>query len=103
MSELSLLPGVNVLIEGPTGTGKTYSLGTIADAGVELFLLFTESGLETALGYWTDKGLPVPSNVRWHVLDRGTGSFEAMAQAADIINRLDLSALAKMQDVNRQK
>lgn len=103
MSELSLLPGVNVLLEGPTGTGKTYALGTIADAGVELFLLFTESGLETVLGYWRDRGLEVPDNVHWHVLERGTGSFETMAVSADTINRLDLAALAKMQDVNRAK
>lgn len=100
---LSLLPGVNVLLEGPTGTGKTYALGTLADSGVELFLLFTESGLETSLGYWTDRGLEVPPNVHWHVLQRGSESFATMALTADTINRLDLSALSKMQDVNRAK
>jgi hypothetical protein len=99
----SLLPGVNVLIEGPTGTGKTYSLGTIADAGVELFLLFTESGLETTLGYWTDRGLDIPPNVHWHVLGRAKDSFTTMAAAADSINKLDLASLSKMQDVNRSK
>jgi hypothetical protein len=100
---LSLLPGVNVLTQGPTGTGKTYAIGTLADAGVELFYLFTESGLETALGYWTDRGLEIPPNVRWHVLPRGTDSFATMASTADTINRLDLAALSKMQDVNRAK
>src|SRR5271169_2131338 len=100
IQEPSLLPGVNVLLEGPTGTGKTYSIGTLADAGVELFLLFTESGLETTLGYWTDRGLEVPSNVHWHVLTRASGSFEIMARAADDINRLDLASLSKLQDVN---
>ncbi len=99
----SLLPGVNVLLEGPTGTGKTYVLGTLADAGVELFLLFTEAGLETALGYWTDRGREVPPNVHWHVLTRPPGSFELMAQAADTINRLDLTSLSKLQDPNRAK
>lgn len=100
---ISLLPGLNVLLEGPTGTGKTYALGTLADAGVELFLLFTESGLETTLGYWTDRKLDVPANVHWHVLARGTDSFATMASTADTINRLDLAALSKMQDVNRGK
>ncbi len=100
---LSLLPGVNVLLEGPTGTGKTYALGTLADSGVELFLLFTESGLETALGYWTDRGFEIPSNVHWHVLTRSADSFKTLAQAASDINRLDLSALSKMQDINRAK
>jgi hypothetical protein len=102
-AELSLLPGVNVLIEGPTGTGKTYSLGTLADAGLDVFYLFTESGMETTLGYWTDRGLEVPSNVHWHVLGRGSDSFTTMAAAAQQINSLDLQALSKMQDINRAK
>ena len=100
---LSLLPGVNVLLEGPTGTGKTYALGTLADTGVEVFYLFLESGLETALGYWTDRGDKVPDNVHWHVLNRTQESFETMALAADNINKLDLTSLSKMQDVNRAK
>ncbi len=101
--ELSLLPGVNVLLEGPTGTGKTHALGSIADSGVELFLLFTESGLETSLGYWTDRGLEIPPNVRWHMLGRSTSSFETMARSAEDINRLDLASLSKLQDTNRAK
>jgi hypothetical protein len=99
----SLLAGVNVLLEGPTGTGKTYALGTIADAGVDLFLLFTESGLETALGYWTDRGLPVPPNVHWHMLERQPGSFATMATTARSINLQSQESLHKMQDPNRGK
>jgi len=100
---LSLLPGVNVLLEGPTGTGKTYALGTLADTGVEVFALFLESGLETFLGYWTDRGVEIPSNVHWTVLNRSEESFATMAFAAESINRLDLASLSKMQDVNRAK
>lgn len=99
----SLLAGVNVLLEGPTGTGKTYALGTIADAGVDLFLLFTESGLETVLGYWTDRGKEVPENVHWHVLPRAPGNFELLAASATSINTLSQESLHKMQDVNRSR
>jgi hypothetical protein len=102
-AELSLLPGLNVLLEGPTGTGKTHSLGTLADTGVELFLLFLESGLETTLGYWTDRGLAIPPNVHWHVLGRTADGFAAMAATATSINTLDLQSLSKMQDINRAK
>ena len=102
-SNLSLLPGVNVLLEGPSGTGKTYSIGTLADCGLEVFYLFTESGVETTLGYWTDRGVEIPPNVHWHVLGRGSDSFETMALAAQSINSLDLQALSKMQDTNRAK
>ena len=44
------LPGVNVLLMGPAGTGKTHSLGTLVEAGIEVFYLGLESGLELA-GY----------------------------------------------------
>ena len=99
----SLLAGVNILVEGPTGTGKTYALGTIADSGVELFALFTESGLETLLGYWTDRGLSIPPNVHWHVLDRPAGNFATMEAAALKINTYAQESLHKMQDPDRAK
>lgn len=99
----SLLPGVNVLIEGPTGTGKTHSLGTIAEAGVELFVLFTENALETLLGYWTDRGLEVPPNVHWHILPKAKMDFLAMAQTANTILNIAQEGLHKMQDPNRSK
>jgi AAA domain len=98
---LSLLSGVNCLVEGPTGTGKTYSLCTLADTGVELFVLFTESGVETLLGYWTDRGLEVPPNVHWHVLARPPANFTTMAESADLINTRTMEVLFKMQDPNR--
>lgn len=100
---LSVLPGVNVLLEGPTGTGKTHALGTLADTGVELFVLFTESGLETLLGYWTDRGLKVPDNVHWHVLAKAPGSFATMADSAKSINEYVQASLHKMEDPNRAK
>lgn len=92
-----------MLLEGPTGTGKTYALATIAESGPELFLLFTESGLETLLGYWTDRGLEVPPNVHWHVLDRGSTDFANLAEGATAINTYTQESLHKMQDPNRAK
>lgn len=102
-SEQSLLPGVNVLLMGPSGTGKTYSLGTIADQGIETFVLFTEAGIETLLGYWTDRGLPIPENLYWHVLPRETATFATMAETAHTINTIAQAALHKMEDPNRMK
>ena len=99
----SLLAGVNILLEGPSGTGKTYSIGTAVDAGVETFALFTESGLETLLGYWTDRGLEIPPNLHWHVLEPAPGSFEMLAKMATTINTYSMEALFKMTDPERSK
>jgi len=99
----SPLAGVNILVEGPTGTGKTTALKTLADAGLEVFVLFTESGLESFAGAWTDHGLKIPDNVHWHVVKKAEANFGSMAEDATRINTLALESLAKLSDPNRTK
>lgn len=97
------LPGVNILLMGPSGTGKTYSIGTLVDLGVEVFYLALESGMESLLGYWTDQGKEVPSNLHWHKVSAPTASFTDMIANAKIINMLNLDSLAKRSDPNKSK
>jgi hypothetical protein len=97
----SELPGTNILIEGPTGRGKTTSIGTLVDSGIETFVLFTENGLETLLGYWKDKGKEVPPNLHWHTLSPFKESWKTMIEAATKVNEIPLDQWAKMTDPNR--
>jgi hypothetical protein len=97
------LPGVNVLLIGPAGTGKTYSVATLVESGVEVFYLGLEAGLESLLGYWTDAGKPIPDNLRWHFLEPATAGFLELQDAALKVNTMSLKALADMQDLNRSK
>lgn len=97
------LPGVNVLLMGPAGTGKTHSIGTLVDTGVEVFYLALESGMESLLGYWTDRGKPIPSNLHWHKLAGPKAGFKDMIENATKINTLNLDSLAKMVDPNKSK
>ena len=97
------LPGVNVCLLGPAGTGKTYSIGTLVDSGVETFYLNLEQGLETLLGYWTDRGKPIPANLRWHKLAQPTASWAEMIKNAELINTMSLDSLSKMADPNKSK
>jgi hypothetical protein len=99
----SLLPGVNVLLMGPPGTGKTFALGTLVDAGVELFYMGLEPGLESLLGYWTDRGLPVPEGVHWHIIEAPKAKFTDLLAQAKKVNTMSLDALAKMADPDRRK
>jgi hypothetical protein len=75
----------------------------MADAGVETFVLFTESGLETLRGYWTDRGKPIPDNIHWHVLPQPEGSFASLEKSAELIASSTQDALYKVQDFNRSK
>lgn len=97
------LPGVNCLLMGPSGTGKTHSIGTLVDLGIDVYYLALESGMESLLGYWTDRGLPIPSNLHWHKVAAPTASFTDMIANAKNINMLNLDALAKMADPNKSK
>jgi len=99
----SVLAGTNVMLMGPAGTGKTYAIGTLADAGVEVFYLGLEPGLESLLAYWTDKGKEIPANVHWHNMEAPKASFLELMDAANKINTMQLDTLAKLQDPNRSK
>ena len=95
--------GVNVMLMGPAGTGKTHSIGTLVDSGIEVFYLGLESGLESLLGYYTDRGLAVPANLYWHQFNTQASGFESMISNAEKINMLNLESLAKMVDPNKSK
>lgn len=97
------LPGVNVLLMGPSGTGKTHSIGTLVDLGIDVFYLALEAGMESLLGYWTDRGKEVPANLHWHKVAAPTASFGDMIANAKNINMLNLDSLAKMTDPNKSK
>lgn len=97
----SALPGANVMLMGPGGTGKTHSLATLAEAGVEVFYLGLEPGLESLIGYWTDRNLPVPPNVHWHIVEAPKASWGDMIDSATKINTMSLDTLAKMSDPKR--
>lgn len=109
-SEASLLPGVNVLLIGPGGTGKTHALGTLVDFsakhGVEVFYSGLESGFESLLGYWADRSREVPENLHWHTLNMMAeqgGGFEHFAQKANQVGSMTQEALHKIQDHTRSQ
>jgi len=95
------IPGPNILLMGPAGSGKTYSLGTLVDQGFKVFYLGLEAGIESLLGYYSDKSKPIPDNLHWHILKSASVSFADMAASATQINTLSLEALAKGQDPKR--
>lgn len=96
-------PGFNVLLMGPSGTGKTFSIKSLADTGMEVFALFLEPGLETLIGAYADNDLPIPDNLHWHYLQPKTQGFDQLKKGADDIGKFDLAGLARMKDMHRSK
>ena len=99
----SSLPGFNCMLMGPAGSGKTHAIGTLVDAGIEVFYLALEPGLESLLGYWADSGKPVPTNLHWHTLKAPDTSFLDMLDTATKINTFSLEMLAKMTDPHKSR
>lgn len=101
------LPGPKVLLMGPAGTGKTYSIGKLVDLGYQVHYVAIEAGLETLIGYFTDvsptnpKPRPVPSNLTWHKMQGPKVSFRELAATAQKITTLSYESLGKMVDNNR--
>ncbi len=101
------LAGPNILENGESGVGKTYSLGTLVDWAakqtppMECFYLDIENSLETLLGYWRDRGLPVPANLHWHQIKAAPVSLSQMLSGAKDTGDLSYELLTKKQDVNR--
>lgn len=106
-------PGFNVLLMGPSGTGKTFSIGKLVmgpdkvPLPLDVFYLGLEPGLESIMGYFIDPppfglGLKqIPENFHWHALQTTMPSMKQMKETADKIGKFDQSGLAKMKDPNR--
>ena len=96
-------PGFKVMLMGPSGVGKTYTIKSLASTGLETFALFLEPGLETLIGAYSDNGEKIPDNLHWHYLQPKTQGFSDLFKQSDNIGKFDLSGLGKMKDMNRSK
>ncbi len=100
---MTTLPGVNVLIQGATGTGKTHSIGTLVETGLHVHYLPFEAGLESLRGFWTDRGKPVPENLHVSSMPDTAASWGDFATQVKYINTLPYESLKKMSDPDRGK
>lgn len=111
------LTGPKILLQGDSGVGKTHALATMVEwaekNGREVFVLFTENGLETLLGYWRDPPLdptsgkplwpprPVPKNLHWHVSRIPAMDLKTLTAAAKDTGNMEYLALTQMKDGER--
>lgn len=107
MPDINSLAGPKIITEGPTGTGKTFALGTLVDwaqkNGARVHVLFTENGLESLLGYWRDRNLPVPECLAWHVVPVAAMDLTALIRAAKDAGSMNYEGLTKQIDPDRAR
>lgn len=94
-SPSSLAPGFNVMLCGTTGTGKTHSIRTLVDLGLEVFVLFTEPGMEVLADL-------SPEKLHWHYVAPSAPDFSDMIASAQKINTMSFEALTKLPDINKR-
>jgi hypothetical protein len=97
MSERLIVPGPKVMLVGGSGGGKTYSLQTIIEAGLKVFVIFTEPGQEVLAHISCEKGL------HWKYIPPTKASWAELLDATDKINKFSFRALAEMGDINKSK
>ena len=90
------IPGVNVMLMGAPGTGKTHSLRTLAESGIETSIVFTEPGMEV-LGD-TDKDL-----IHWKYIPPAQPGFASLIKTFTQINTLSNDALQKLPGIEKKQ
>lgn len=84
------------MLMGATGSGKTHSIRTLVEAGLEVFVLFTEPGMETLADVPSDK-------LHWHYIPPAAPDWSDMIDSATKINTLSIEGLSKLGDINKRK
>jgi Cdc6-like AAA superfamily ATPase len=88
------IPGFKTLLIGDAGTGKTHSLRTLVEAGLKVYALFTEPGMEVVAN--------VPSHsLKWVYISPSTVGWDAMAESATKLNTASFKMLADLPHINR--
>lgn len=96
MTDIKSIPAPKVMLVGTTGSGKTYSVRTLLDAGCEVFCVFTEPGMEVLSD--TD-----PNQLHWKYIPPASTPWDQMIDSASKINNLTFKALTEMSDINKRQ
>jgi hypothetical protein len=90
----SPLPGIKVLLIGGSGSGKTYSIRTLVQAGITPMCLFTENSFDV-LG-------DVPKEqLHWKYVPPNLGGIKTLVESAQRVSTMGADQLQKQQDLTR--
>lgn len=96
--------GPKVLLTGMEGSGKTDSLRTVLEAGLKVFAVFLEPGMEVLAD--TNRKRKVytcAEGLHWKYIPVATPTWADLATAADKLNKFSYESLANMAPENRER
>lgn len=105
--ETTTVKGVKVLVLGETGSGKTFSISTLIEAGLEVFHVGLEPARATIAKAIRDKAKTNPNLRfdRYHYFDIPalTVSFKSMIDTSNKLNTLSFKAICDLEGLNRDQ
>lgn len=85
-----------ILLMGSAGSGKTYSLSTLAEAGLEIFVIVTEpTGVESLLDVFQKKKLDI-NKLHWKQITPSRQGFTDLQAMAEKIGGMTYESLTKL-------
>lgn len=90
------LQAPSVLLLGPTGTGKTWSLSTLIESGLELFLISTEpNGVDSLLDACQKKELDL-SKLHYAAIQPARTGMAGLKDMANKVSMMNFESLSKL-------
>jgi hypothetical protein len=96
--------GPAVLLMGLEGTGKTDSIRTLIEAGLKVFVVFSEPGMEVLID--PSRGRKVYScadGLHWRYIPVAQPSWDDLRMAADHLNKFSFKMLANEAATGRER
>lgn len=91
------LLGAKILLQGPSGTGKTFAIKTLVGAGLEVFLVAMDNGVET-IGKFPAATV---EHIHWRYIPPLKPTWDVLKQTGKLINTLNNEQLQKLADPRR--
>lgn len=104
MSQEVLARGPKIILLGVEGTGKTDAIRTLIEAGLKVFVVFSEPGMEVLLD--SSRGRKVytcEQGLHWRFHPLATPSWQQMSNAATLLNTMTYKTLSEMAPIDREK
>lgn len=97
VSQDSPIRGFNAMVIGASGSGKTTSIGTLLECGLEVFVAATEPGLLEILGKFRSH-----PRFHYHEIPLVPTNWQTMIQLAQRINQAQPDTLANVKDPSKR-